>query len=202
MTLLKVTDKELVRDTLQGKEESFNLLVSRWQQKVYNYACRLTGDREEAFDICQESFIKAYEQLEQLKDPEKFSFWLFRIARNVSISRYRSERPYLKLELRDSGSNDEEGPDLENLLESDSAIRLDNGHSFSATELRLMVEKALNQLPYEQRETIVLKIFEGLKFTEIAEIAGCPVSTVKSRLYLGMLKLRDVLGIKAADSSV
>jgi RNA polymerase sigma-70 factor, ECF subfamily len=194
LTLLKVTDKELVRDTLQGKEEAFNLLVGRWQQKLYNYACRLTGDREEAFDICQESFIKAYEQLQQLKDPGKFSFWLFRIARNFSISRYRSARPHLKLDrVEDS---EEEGLDLENLLEGDPAIRLDNGHSYSSTELRLMVERAMDQLPFEQRETIVLKIYEGLKFAEIAEVVDCPVSTVKSRLYLGMVKLRDVLGIK------
>jgi RNA polymerase sigma-70 factor, ECF subfamily len=194
LTLLKATDKELVRKILQGEEESFNLLVSRWQQKLYNYACRLTGDREEAFDICQESFIKAYKQLPQLKDPGKFSFWLFKIARNLSISHYRSERPFLKLEKGEVDG--EEALDLENLLESSPAIRLDAGHSFSHTELRLMVERALEKLPFDQRETIVLKIYEGLKFTEIAEIADCPVSTVKSRLYLGLVKLREVLNIQ------
>ncbi len=198
MALLKVTDKELVRKTLQGEEESFNLLVSRWQQKLYNYACRLTGDREEAFDICQESFIKAYAQLQQLKDPGKFSFWLFKIARNFSISRYRSERPFLRLEK--GGAEDEEGLDLENLLESGPSIRLDGEHNYSHTELRLMVEQALDELPLEQRETIVLKIYEGLKFTEIAEIADCPVSTVKSRLYLGLVKLREVLDIRPEGS--
>jgi RNA polymerase sigma-70 factor (ECF subfamily) len=194
LALLKVTDKELVRKTLQGEEESFNLLVSRWQQRLYNYACRLTGDREESFDICQESFIKAYEQLQQLKDPGKFSFWLFKIARNLSISRYRTERPFLRLEKGETDG--EEALDLENLLESSPAIRLDGGNDYSHTELRIIVERALAELPIEQRETIVMKIYEGLKFNEIAEIVDCPVSTVKSRLYLGLVKLREVLDIQ------
>jgi RNA polymerase sigma-70 factor (ECF subfamily) len=194
LALLKITDKELVRKTLQGEEESFNLLVSRWQQRLYNYACRLCGDREDAFDICQESFIKAYEQLPKLKDLGKFSFWLFKIARNLSISRFRSKRTFLRMEKGEA--EDGTSLDLENLLESSPAIRLDGGHDYSHTELRLIVERALDELPIEQRETIVLKIYEGLKFNEIAEISDCPVSTVKSRLYLGLVKLREVLKIQ------
>jgi RNA polymerase sigma-70 factor (ECF subfamily) len=190
LALLRVTDQELVERVLQGKAEAFNHLVSRWEKKLYNYACRLTGDREEAMDICQDAFTRAYEQLSQLKDPGKFSFWLFKIARNFCFSRYRSGKTQVPLQREKEG---EDAIDLENLLSQDHGLRLDSGRTFELQEMQLMVRGALDFLPFEQRETIVLKIYEGLKFSEIAELAECPVSTVKSRLYLGMAQLKKIL---------
>jgi len=188
--LIRLTDKDLVRRVTRGDHEAFNQLVRRWERKLFNYAYRLTGNREDALDICQDTFTRAYEQILQLKEAEKFSFWLFRIARNFSISHYRRERNYPKSNSVDDREND---LDLENLLASTPPVRIEGGLGFEPDELRLIVEKALDQLPFEQREVIVLKVFEGLKFSEIAEISDCPVSTVKSRLYLGMDVLRRIL---------
>jgi RNA polymerase sigma-70 factor (ECF subfamily) len=188
--LVRLTDKELVERVARGEGEAFNLLVARWERKLFNYAFRLTGNREDAFDICQDSFTRAYEQIQQLKDASKFSFWLFKIARNYSVSRFRQEKNRPKAEV--SGDEEEE-LDFDNLLVGTPEFRIDGGRGFQQSELRLMVERALDQLPFEQRETIVLKIYEGLKFSEIAEIADCPVSTVKSRLYLGLAQLRKIL---------
>ena len=196
MALLRLTEKDLVQRVCGGDGEAFNRLVSRWEKKLFNYAYRLTGNREEAFDVCQDSFIRAYEQIRQLKEPAKFSNWLFRIARNYCISRYRAEQGMPRIEAR---PDEEEGPDLENLLATAPPVRMDSGQSFETSELRLMLERAMDYLPFEQRETIVLKIFEGLKFAEIAEIAECPVSTVKSRLYLGMIQLKKILEQKPKD---
>ena len=190
MGLVRLADKDLVQRVVRGEGEAFNLLVARWEKKLFNFAFRLTGDQEDAFDVCQDSFVRAYEQIKQLKDASKFPHWLFKIARNYCISHYRSEKKLPKLE----GPNGEDNElDLESLLFHHSSVRIDNGHQFEQSELRLIVGRALEYLPFEQREVIVLKIYEGLKFSEIAEMAECPVSTVKSRLYLGLTQLKKIL---------
>ena len=150
----------------------------------------LAGDREDAFDICQDSFVKAYEQIGQLKDYDKFSHWLFKIARNFCISHYREKKNFPRFEIDNREGNEIQ---LENLLFDNPQVRIDNSQRYEPTELRLIVTRALEYLPFEQRETIVLKIYEGLKFTEIAEITNSPVSTVKSRLYLGLSELKKIL---------
>jgi RNA polymerase sigma-70 factor (ECF subfamily) len=166
------------------------MLVVRWEKKLFNFAYRLTGDRDDAFDVCQDSFIRAYESIGQLKDASKFSNWLFKIARNNCISLHRSEEKLPKLE--GTGENQDEF-NLEEMLSASSQVRIDGPQQFEQSELRLIVGRALDHLPFEQRETVVLKVYEGLKFSEIAEIAECPVSTVKSRLYLGLTQLKKIL---------
>jgi len=188
--IIRLADSDLVQRVVRGDGAAFNLLVARWEKRLFNFVYRLTGDREDAFDICQDSFVKAYEQISQLKDASRFSGWLFKIARNHVVSLCRSEQRLPKIEEPREGE-DEVG--IEEMLSNSSQIRIDGPHEFQPTELRLIVEKALDHLPFEQRETIVLKIYEGLKFSEIAEIAECPVSTVKSRLYLGLTQLKKVL---------
>lgn len=190
MGLVRLADKDLAERVARGDGEAFNLLVGRWEQKLFNYALRLTGDREDAFDICQDTFVKAYEQIGQLQNPDKFSHWLFKIARNFCISLYREKKSLPRLEVDPESDPDVE---LESLLSGNSLVRIDNAQRYEPAELRLIVERALNQLSFEQRETVVLKVYEGLKFTEIAEVANCPVSTVKSRLYLGLNELKKIL---------
>jgi len=155
---------------LRGDTEAFNLLVRRWEKPIYNFIFRLIGDREESMDLCQESFMKAYRELPTLKDRDRFSAWLYRIAHNTCYSRLRKEIGKTFVELE---------PEI--------------GFNRSSVETNLAVEKALQHLPDEQREAVVLKIFQDLKFEEIAQIQGAPVSTVKSRLYMGFEKLRSIL---------
>jgi len=188
--LVWVSDKTLVQKALAGEAEAFDLLVKRWEKKLYNFGLRLTGNRDEALDIAQESFTRAFEQIRQLKDPDKFSQWLFRIARNCWISNFRSDQSV----LTESLTNDIDGqPSIVDLLSDHVAVSIERGHRFEQNELRLILARALDALPAEQRETVVLKIYEGMKFSEIAEIAECPVSTVKSRFYLGLKELRKSL---------
>ena len=189
MGLIRLADGDLVRRVVRGDGSAFNLLVARWEKKLFNFAYRLTGDRDDAFDICQDSFIRAYEQISQLKDPSKFPNWLFTIARNQCVSFRRSEARMPKCENKE----DEDVLNLEESLTGSSQVRIDGPHHFEQNELRLIVERALAQLPFEQRETIVLKVYEGLKFSEIAEITECHISTIKSRLYLGLTQLKKIL---------
>jgi RNA polymerase sigma-70 factor (ECF subfamily) len=163
-------DKKVVDRVLKGDTEAFNLLVRQWERPIYNFIVRMIGNRDEAMDLCQDCFMKAYRELGTLKDRERFAAWLYQIAHNTCFSRIRKDHGKTWVEL-DPDANPQR----------------------TAIESRLSVETALGYLPEDQREVVVLKVFHGLKFGEIAAIQGSPVSTVKSRLYMGFEKLRSIL---------
>lgn len=193
MGLVQLTDKDLVERTIQGDPNAFNLLVSRWEKRLFNYIYRLVGNRDDALDICQETFLKTYQQISYLRDYKKFKGWLFKIGRNFSITYYRSKN---QSKTSNVVENQQE---LDNLLLRKYREKSGNQRKLEPAELRLLVEGALNKLNFEQRETVVLKIFEGFKFNEIANILECPVSTVKSRLYLGLNQLKDILMMDSGE---
>lgn len=166
-------DTDLVSAAQQGDVEAFNRLIARWEKRIFNYLLRILGDREDAMDVSQEVFLKAYQKLGSLQDPGRFSFWLFRIAHNEAFSLVRKGRP----EEEWTGQGD--GPEWSRRM--------------APVEVSLAVEAALARLSPEQREAVVLKVYQGFKFEEIGEILGAPVSTVKSRLYTGLDLLRQVL---------
>ena len=187
MELVRLTDKDLVARAAGGDTGAFNLLVSRWEKRLFNYAFRLTGNREDALDVCQDTFLKAFQQLHRLQDPARFAGWLFTIARNYCLAHFRT---------RQRRAEDGEGPDpqgLDALQAEGQPTRLGDLQEMEPAELRLLVAGALDRLSFEQREAVVLKVFEGFRFDEIAGIAGCPLSTAKSRMYLGLSRLKTIL---------
>lgn len=165
-----------------GDRQAFNALVRRWERKVYSYLVYLTGRPEDAFDLCQDVFVSAYTNLGRLRNPERFRPWLFQIAHNTAYSHLRGT------------SQDGEGPDGVNpSTGGGSEIRLGDGSVWGKGELKLLVERALEALPVEQREAIILKFYQGFKFAEIAEIQDCPMSTIKTRVYAGFEQLKKIL---------
>jgi RNA polymerase sigma-70 factor (ECF subfamily) len=180
------TDNQLVARTLNGDVGAFNDLVARWETALYHFVVRYLGDTEEARDICQEAFLKAYTNLDRFRGQAKFSSWLFQIALNQCRTQFRRKksRPTVSLDEDDEMSHlrlvpaDAESPDA-------SAIK-----SQHATELQV----ALAALPEDQRTAIILKEYHGLKFREIAEVLETPESTIKSRLYHGLESLAKSLG--------
>jgi RNA polymerase sigma-70 factor (ECF subfamily) len=169
----EVEDRDLIVKARHGNVDAYNLLVSRWEKRVYNYLLRLVGDREDALDLSQDTFLKAYQNLGKLDDPARFAPWLFRIAHNEAFSLLRRPRP-----------------DSATPAQFEAAARGDRPFPM---ELTLAVSAALDGLNAEQREAVVLKIYQGFKFEEMAEVLGCPVSTVKSRLYTALDLLKDRL---------
>jgi RNA polymerase sigma-70 factor (ECF subfamily) len=197
------SDAELVARSRKGDVEAFNHLVSRWEKRLFNYLLRLMagrpGYREDALDLAQEAFLKAYQSLKALQDAAKFSAWLYRIARNLAFSHLRTQlgRP-AAIELSESEGQREQraGWPLEwkddwKDIATDSR-RLTAQPAFGR-EMEIAVARALELLPSEQREAIVLKVYHGFLFEEIAEITSSPVSTVKTRVYAGFSQLRAVL---------
>jgi RNA polymerase sigma-70 factor (ECF subfamily) len=169
----EVEDRDLIGRARRGEVEAYNLLVSRWEKRVFNYLLRLVGDCEDAFDLSQETFLKAYQNLGRLEDAARFSTWLFRIAHNEAFSLLRRRRP-----------EGEPPPQLPAETAS---------YGLYPAELSLAVRDALERLSEDQREAVLLKVYQGFKFEEMAEILACPVSTVKSRLYTALDLLKDTL---------
>jgi RNA polymerase sigma-70 factor, ECF subfamily len=172
-----VEDADLIAKAGRGDVEAFNLLVSRWERRVFNYLLRILRNREDALDLSQDVFLKAYQNLRKLDDPSRFAPWLFRIAHNEAYSLFRKRKPEADEPPQDRG---------------DAAIGI-SGAGVFPLELTIAVSGALERLSGEQREAVVLKIYQGFKFDEIAEILECPVSTVKSRLYTGLEALKTHL---------
>jgi RNA polymerase sigma-70 factor (ECF subfamily) len=168
----EVEDRDLIAKARQGDVDSFNLLISRWERRIYNYLYRLVGHREDALDLAQDSFLKAYQNLGKLEDPSRFAPWLFRIAHNEAYSFLRKNR--LETELS------EPSPEP-------------RGRRLLPIEASLAVESAMARLSPEQKEAVLLKMYQGFKFDEMADVLGCPVSTVKSRLYTALDLLKDAL---------
>lgn len=178
MILRAVEDTDLIRKARQGDVEAYNLLISRWEKRVYNYLLRIAGDREEALDLSQDVFLKAYQNLRKLDDPARFAPWLFRIAHNEAFSAFRKRRADRESTAPSEFTGDE--------------ITTARTPVFPI-ELSIAVTTALSKLPEEQREAVILKIYQGFKFEEMAEILSCPVSTVKSRLYAALEVLKTQL---------
>ena len=173
MIFRAVEDADLIARVKRGDVEAFNVLISHWEKRVYNYLLRLTSHPDDSLDLSQDVFLKAYQNIRKLDDAAKFPSWLFRIAHNEAHSLFRKRKPEVDV-------ND---PDF---------VERERAHGFSL-DLTLAVSAALDRLNADQREAVVLKVYQGFKFEEIAEILSCPVSTVKSRLYAAMDLLKNEL---------
>ena len=182
MIFREAEDRDLILRSRRGDVDAFNVLVSRWEKRVFTYLVRNTGNREDALDLTQDAFLKAYRGLASLTDVERFPQWLFRIAHNEAMSMHRRGRLQV-----------DEGEDIEMADADASGPARSLGNRVETT---LIVEQALAGLPPEQREAVTLKVYQGFKFDEIAEIVDCPVSTAKSRVYAGLEALKRILAPK------
>ncbi len=175
MIFREVEDRDLILKARRGDIDAYNLLVSRWEKRIYNYLLRLVRNREDALDLCQDVLLKAYQNLRKLDDPGRFAPWIYRIAHNEAYSKLRRNRPEDSIED----------------FPVEPATR--SGAGMMPVETALAVDAALIRLSPEQREAVVLKVYQGFKFEEMSEILGCPISTVKSRLYTALDLLKETL---------
>jgi RNA polymerase sigma-70 factor, ECF subfamily len=177
-----MSDEELVARSMGGDLESFNQLVLRWERPIYALAYRVIGREEDARDVCQETFLRAFRALGGFKGQAKFSSWLYRITLNLC-------RDWIRRERRQPVAQAPEGVDLVELAgEAEPSESIEE--LVARKEIGAAIAKAMALLPEEQRTAIVLKEYHGLTFQEIADMLDCPLSTVKTRLYQGLTVLR------------
>lgn len=184
--LTSVSDGELISLVTQGDQDALGMLYERYSRAIYSFSLRIVGDAQVAEEILQEVFVRAWQQGGSFQSARgTLITWLLSITHNLSIDEVRrrkrrpqkaeSEEPEAILAtLADDGSNVEEEVWL--------------------SSLRVSIQDALKQLPAAQREAIELAYFQGLTQREIAETLGEPLGTIKTRMRLGMLKLREQLG--------
>jgi RNA polymerase sigma-70 factor (ECF subfamily) len=176
------TDEELVAKSIRGDADSFNELVLRWERPIYALAYRTIGREEDARDVCQETFLRAFRALPGFRGQAKFSSWLYRIALNLC-------RDWIRRERRTPVSQVPEGLDLADMAAERGPVESIE-ELVARHDLSRVVAKAMEELPDEQRTAIILKEYHGMTFQEIADMQGCPLSTVKTRLYQGLTVLR------------
>jgi RNA polymerase sigma-70 factor (ECF subfamily) len=177
-------DREVVRRVLAGETGAFARLVERYQDRLYGTVLRLVGCREEARDLVQETFVRAYENLGGFRGNSSVSTWMFRIAVNASLSHRRRKRP-VRLE---AATADDSRP----IAWVDPAAP-DPADKLVAAETEARVQQALDEMEEDQRALVVLRDIQRFDYQQLADILGVPIGTVKSRLHRARLTLRDKL---------
>jgi RNA polymerase sigma-70 factor (ECF subfamily) len=172
-------DNCLIAACREGKTEAFGVLVRRYQDRLYPTVFRLTGCAEDAWDLLQEAFLRAYEKLERFHGESSFYTWVYRIAINLALSDRRKHRHAASAPLScdppdPHGDDDPAGP-------------------LERAERDALVQRALDSLAPDHRTVVVMKEFDGLRYEEIGALLGVPVGTVRSRLHRARSELRDRL---------
>ncbi len=170
------TDQQLVQRAQGGDLRAFDLLVLKYQGRIAALVSRYVSDAGELEDVTQEAFIKAYRALGKFRGDSAFYTWLYRIAVNAAKNHLvaKGRRPGANATIEDAEGLDEGGL----LSESASPEALAMGG-----ELAEVVESALNGLPDELKAALMLREFDGLSYDDIADVLGCPVGTVRSRIF-------------------
>ncbi|MEX2584150.1 MAG: sigma-70 family RNA polymerase sigma factor [Gemmatimonadota bacterium] len=176
--LQELDDSGLVAAFLDGNKQAFTELVERYHTRLLNFVYRTTGDRERSEDLVQETFIRVYRHLHRFDQSKKFSTWAYTIASNLAKNelRNRSRNPLVLFQtIMKSWDTDDRQLEWE-----DNTYRPDD--LFRKRHLRQLVETAVDELPEHHRTVFILREMEGKTYEEIAEITGCNLGTVKSRL--------------------
>lgn len=177
-------DHSLIEACRAGRTEAFGVLVQRYQDRLFPTMLRLTGDVEDALDLLQDAFLRAFEKLDRFHGESAFYTWVYRIAVNLALSGRRRRRVMARTRGIPKG-NPADIPDDPEL--TDPTLPLER------KEREGRIQEALDALAPDHRAVVVMKEFDGLRYEEIASILNVPVGTVRSRLHRARLELREKL---------
>lgn len=175
--LANMDEQECITRAQQGEGKAFSELVARYQDPVFRFLLRLTRSRDDAMDLTQDTFMRAYQSLDRWRPEALFRTWLFRIARNLALDRFRHAKIVEFVDLEEEREIQDLHAGPESIVETAQQYHL--------------LEKALARLPAEQREIILLREIEGLSYDEIAHVLALQIGTVKSRLARARSSLLD-----------
>ncbi|MCM8818183.1 MAG: sigma-70 family RNA polymerase sigma factor [Candidatus Omnitrophica bacterium] len=182
-----MTEIELVEKAKTGDTKAFEELVNRTKDKIYNLGIKILGNKEDAADLLQETYIKAYESLSNFEGRSSFSTWLYRIATNFALMKLRKEK-YKKISI-DELKNKSDGIYKKEIFDWSN-----NPYFFYKNEeLKEILNSAINSLPPKYKTIFILHDIEGLSISEISEILSLSIPTVKTRIHRSRLYLREKL---------
>lgn len=180
--MTEVSEKKIIEKVLGGDANAFEELVLKYEKTVYNLALRMVGDRDDAFNMTQEAFIKAYGSLSSFRGDSKFSVWIYRITTNVCLDFLRSKSRKQQVSLTVS--------------DDDEDAQLDIPDPSSTPEQQLIkkismqsVEEGLKTLPDKQRQILVMRELGGMSYAEIGKALSLEEGTVKSRIFRARKRL-------------
>ena len=183
-----VPEGDLVRRARHGDLEAYDDLVKRYQERIYATIYHMTSNHEDANDLAQDAFIKAYQALKSFKGGSTFYTWLYRIAVNKTINFLKQRKNRLHFSLNDIDFNAENDPDLVALVSDKTPFR-----NVGLTELQKKLNEALHRLSEPHRMVVVLHDVQGMSHDEIADIMDCNIGTVRSRLFYARQQLQGYL---------
>lgn len=190
----ELTDMQILSEVSEGNVDAYGKIVSRYSGRLYNFTCRFVGDRETAEDIVQETFLRAFRKRTEYRAIANFSTWLFTIAGNLAKSELRRRKRWRLFSL-DRDEESDTGLDL-----PDESLRPDKVAESSLADVQ--IQDAIQALPDNYRQVILLRDVQGMSYQEIAEIVDCPVGTVKSRVNRARLKLQQRLKNEGRDVGI
>src|SRR5688572_4058235 len=188
------TDGQLVTQVLAGKRKSFDELVARYQRQAVAVSYRLLGNTNDALEVSQDAFLKAFTSLDTLQKPEAFGGWLMRIVSNLSLNYRRSRKLRSQLPLddalgpRDSQQTDVGGGGSEWMARDDDPV-----HRLESEEMGVRLKAALEQLPEKQRLAIIMFTIEEMPQKQVAEALNCSVEAVKWHVFQGRKRLKELM---------
>lgn len=180
-------DLALVRRCRDGDVEAFGSLVLRYQDRLFGTLVHVLGSFDDARDVAQDAFVLAFQNLKSFRGDSAFYSWLFRIAYNAAATSRRKGK-------RDRGhASLETGREQTGVEPADERATADPSYALNSEERQMLVRQALDELAEDYRTVLILKEMEGLRYEEIAEIVGCPIGTVRSRIHRAREELRQRL---------
>jgi RNA polymerase sigma-70 factor, ECF subfamily len=176
-------EAELIERAKKGDTKAFGILVERYQRRVIGVAMAVVHDQEDALELAQETFVRAFQSVGKFESRSSFSTWLYRIAANIAIDFRRRERRHPTMR----------GEEAENEIQRLPSKLGDSFKEAQRSEMSQRIKDALAELTQEHRAAILLREVEGLSYDEISEVMQCPRGTVMSRLHYARNRLREIL---------
>ncbi len=177
-------ERDLIRRAIEGDVDAYEVLVERYKQRIFNLIGRLVSRRENVEDLAQEVFIKAYRKIAGFRFESSFYTWLYTIALNTCRNYYRRTEPMtLDLEIQERGGE----------LAEKAALSDSPEEAVYRKQRARLVKDALDRLPPEQKEALILCDLEGMSYQEIADTIGVPIGTVRSRIFRARSNLKKLL---------
>ena len=180
---MELTDWELVQKSQAGDVDAFQQLVSRYHQKVFTVILGLLRNRDDAMDVAQETFFRAFRKIKSFQGGSSFYTWIYRIGVNIAIDAQRRQKRN-PLDFRET---------MDQAFEEQNEVAKDPFSDVHDKELRTKLISAINDLTPEHKAVIVLRTLDGLSYKDIGEILGCSEGTVMSRLHYARKKLQEKL---------
>ena len=174
-------EQQLILRVKEGNHEAYRILVERYMKHAYNIAYGFFSNHDDAEDVAQESFVRAYESIKSFRCDAAFNTWLYRIVTNLSLNRLRQKK-----NIRNQS--------MDSTIDRQTMYSVNNTVDNYQTDIKTILERALHELPTLQRAVVILRHLDGLSTKQVSTILRCSEGTVKTHLYRGLKKMQSKVG--------